>query len=167
VALRTIIRQRFSPGRDWSLPPRVEAHGAGMSGSEWGQYASRLEAHANRAVFAMIMRSPPAAIWRRRPHISAGGFENVSGIPGLRVAVAPWLCGSLVSARDRALGCRPVVVLITWLRLPAFIALLTGRCRGLGARMPLADIRAFQQGGRHARVLALVIGWARDRQAAR
>ena len=60
-----------------------------------------------------------------------------------------------------ALGVALVVLLITWLRLPAFIALLTGSVVvGLGARMPLADIpRAFQQGvGDTLGFVALVIG---------
>jgi GntP family gluconate:H+ symporter len=54
-----------------------------------------------------------------------------------------------------------VVLLITWVRVPAFIALLLGSfVVGLGARMPLADIpRAFQQGvGDTLGFIALVIG---------
>ena len=60
-----------------------------------------------------------------------------------------------------ALGVALVVLFITWLRLPAFIALLLGfMVVGLGARMPLADIpRAFQQGvGDTLGFVALVIG---------
>jgi gluconate:H+ symporter, GntP family len=47
-----------------------------------------------------------------------------------------------------ALGVALVVILITWVRLPAFIALAVGSLVvGLSARMPLAEIpRAFQQG---------------------
>ena len=47
-----------------------------------------------------------------------------------------------------ALGVALVVILITWVRLPAFIALAVGSLVvGLSARMPLVDIpRAFQQG---------------------
>jgi GntP family gluconate:H+ symporter len=46
------------------------------------------------------------------------------------------------------LGVALVVALITWLRLPAFIALAIGSLAvGLAARMPIAEIpRAFQQG---------------------
>ena len=53
------------------------------------------------------------------------------------------------------------MLLITWLRVPAFIALLLGSVAvGLAARMPLADIpRAFQQGtGDTLGFVALVIG---------
>src|SRR6476620_1784291 len=60
-----------------------------------------------------------------------------------------------------AFGVALVVLFITWLRLPAFIALLVGSVIvGLGARMPLADIpRAFQQGvGDTLGFVALVIG---------
>jgi gluconate:H+ symporter, GntP family len=59
------------------------------------------------------------------------------------------------------LGVALVVLLITWLRVPAFIALLIGSVVvGLGARMPLGDIpRAFQQGvGDTLGFVALVIG---------
>ncbi len=59
------------------------------------------------------------------------------------------------------LGVAVVVVLITALRLPAFIALLIGSAFvGLAARMPLADIpRAFQQGvGDTLGFTAIVIG---------
>jgi GntP family gluconate:H+ symporter len=59
------------------------------------------------------------------------------------------------------LGVALVVLLITWLRLPAFVALLTGSVVvGLAARMPLGDIpRAFQQGvGDTLGFVALVIG---------
>ncbi len=59
------------------------------------------------------------------------------------------------------LGVALVVLLITWLRQPAFIALLVGSVVvGLAARMPLADIpRAFQQGvGDTLGFVALVIG---------
>jgi GntP family gluconate:H+ symporter len=47
-----------------------------------------------------------------------------------------------------ALGVALVVILITWVRLPAFIALAAGSLVvGLSARMPLVEIpRAFQQG---------------------
>jgi GntP family gluconate:H+ symporter len=54
-----------------------------------------------------------------------------------------------------------VVLLITWLKVPAFIALAAGSLFvGLGARMPLADIpRAFQQGvGDTLGFIAMVIG---------
>ena len=60
-----------------------------------------------------------------------------------------------------AVGVGLVVLFITWLRLPAFIALLLGSMIvGLGARMPLSDIpRAFQQGvGDTLGFVALVIG---------
>ncbi len=53
-----------------------------------------------------------------------------------------------------------MVLFITWLRLPAFIALLAGSAIvGIAARMPLADIpRAFQQGvGDTLGFVALVI----------
>jgi gluconate:H+ symporter, GntP family len=54
-----------------------------------------------------------------------------------------------------------VVVLITWVRMPAFLALATGSVSvGLAARMPLADIpRAFQSGvGDTLGFVAMVIG---------
>ena len=60
-----------------------------------------------------------------------------------------------------ALGVGLVVLFITWLRLPAFIALLVGSAIvGLAARMPLTEIpRAFQQGvGDTLGFVALVIG---------
>ena len=60
-----------------------------------------------------------------------------------------------------SLGVALVVLLITWLRLPAFIALAAGSfVVGVGARMPLADIpRAFQQGvGDTLGFIAMVIG---------
>jgi GntP family gluconate:H+ symporter len=59
------------------------------------------------------------------------------------------------------LGVALVVLLITWLRTPAFIALaVASLCVGLGARMPLAEIsRAFQQGvGDTLGFIAMVIG---------
>lgn len=59
------------------------------------------------------------------------------------------------------LGVALVVLLITWLKLPAFIALAAGSSFvGLAARMPLADIpRAFQQGvGDTLGFIAMVIG---------
>jgi GntP family gluconate:H+ symporter len=59
------------------------------------------------------------------------------------------------------LGVALVVLLITWLRMPAFLALAAGSvCVGLGARMPLADIpRAFQSGvGDTLGFVAMVIG---------
>jgi GntP family gluconate:H+ symporter len=59
------------------------------------------------------------------------------------------------------LGVAVVVVLITWARMPAFIALAGGSFFvGLGAGMPLADIpRAFQQGvGDTLGFIAMVIG---------
>ena len=59
------------------------------------------------------------------------------------------------------LGVALVVLLITWLRMPAFIALAVGSLFvGLAARMPLADIpRAFQQGvGDTLGFIAMVIG---------
>jgi gluconate:H+ symporter, GntP family len=60
-----------------------------------------------------------------------------------------------------ALGVALVVLLITWVRMPAFLALATGSLFvGLGARMPLADIpRAFQSGvGDTLGFVAMVIG---------
>jgi GntP family gluconate:H+ symporter len=59
------------------------------------------------------------------------------------------------------LGVGLVVVLITWVRIPAFIALAVGSFFvGVAARMPLADIpRAFQQGvGDTLGFIAMVIG---------
>jgi GntP family gluconate:H+ symporter len=59
------------------------------------------------------------------------------------------------------LGVGLVVLLITWARMPAFIALAAGSFFvGLGARMPLADIpRAFQQGvGDTLGFIAMVVG---------
>jgi len=59
------------------------------------------------------------------------------------------------------LGVALVVVLITWLRVPAFIALAAGSLFvGLAARMPLAEIpRAFQSGvGDTLGFIAMVIG---------
>jgi len=59
------------------------------------------------------------------------------------------------------LGVVLVVVLITWVRMPAFLALATGSLAvGLGARMPLPDIpRAFQSGvGDTLGFVAMVIG---------
>lgn len=59
------------------------------------------------------------------------------------------------------LGVALVVVLITWLKIPAFIALAAGAFFvGLAARMPLVDIpRAFQQGvGDTLGFIAVVIG---------
>ncbi len=59
------------------------------------------------------------------------------------------------------LGVALVVLLITWLRMPAFIALAVGSLFvGLAARMPLADIpRAFQSGvGDTLGFIAMVIG---------
>src|SRR3954471_11086076 len=58
-------------------------------------------------------------------------------------------------------GVALVVLLITWARLPAFIALLIGSLFvGVAARMPPADIpRAFQQGvGDTLGFTAMVIG---------
>ena len=60
-----------------------------------------------------------------------------------------------------ALGVALVVLLITWVRIPAFIALAAGSFFvGLGARMPLGDIpRAFQQGvGDTLGFIAMVVG---------
>ena len=60
-----------------------------------------------------------------------------------------------------ALGVALVVLLITWVRIPAFMALAAGSFFvGLGARMPLADIpRAFQQGvGDTLGFIAMVVG---------
>ena len=60
-----------------------------------------------------------------------------------------------------ALGVALVVLLITWLRMPAFLALATGSLFvGLGARMPLPEIpRAFQSGvGDTLGFVAMVIG---------
>jgi gluconate:H+ symporter, GntP family len=59
------------------------------------------------------------------------------------------------------IGVAMVVVLITWLRMPAFIALVIGSLFvGVAARMPPADIpRAFQQGvGDTLGFTAMVIG---------
>jgi GntP family gluconate:H+ symporter len=59
------------------------------------------------------------------------------------------------------LGVALVVLLITWLRMPAFIGLAAGSLFvGLAARMPLADIpRAFQSGvGDTLGFIAMVIG---------
>jgi GntP family gluconate:H+ symporter len=58
-------------------------------------------------------------------------------------------------------GVALVVVLITWLKIPAFVALAAGAFFvGLAARMPLVDIpRAFQQGvGDTLGFIAVVIG---------
>lgn len=60
-----------------------------------------------------------------------------------------------------SLGVGLVVLLITWLRMPAFLALATGSLFvGLAARMPLPDIpRAFQSGvGDTLGFVAMVIG---------
>ena len=60
-----------------------------------------------------------------------------------------------------ALGVALVVLLITWVRMPAFLALAAGSLFvGLAARMPLADIpRAFQDGvGDTLGFVAMVIG---------
>ena len=60
-----------------------------------------------------------------------------------------------------AAGVALVVVLITWVRLPAFLALATGSLVvGLAARMPYADIpRAFQSGvGDTLGFVAMVVG---------
>ena len=59
------------------------------------------------------------------------------------------------------LGVALVVLLITWVRMPAFLALATGSLVvGLAARMPLPDIpRAFQSGvGDTLGFVAMVIG---------
>ncbi len=59
------------------------------------------------------------------------------------------------------LGVGVVVLLITWLRLPAFLALAAGSLAvGLASRMPLAEIpRAFQSGvGDTLGFVAMVIG---------
>lgn len=59
------------------------------------------------------------------------------------------------------LGVALVVLLVTWVRIPAFIALAAGAfCVGLGARMPLTEIpRAFQQGvGDTLGFIAMVVG---------
>ena len=58
-------------------------------------------------------------------------------------------------------GVGSVVLLITWIRLPAFLGLALGSLIvGLGSRMPLAEIpRAFQQGmGDTLGFIAMVIG---------
>lgn len=60
-----------------------------------------------------------------------------------------------------ALGVGLVVLLITWLKMPAFLALAAASLFvGVAARMPLADIpRAFQQGvGDTLGFIAMVIG---------
>jgi GntP family gluconate:H+ symporter len=60
-----------------------------------------------------------------------------------------------------ALGVALVVALITWIRMPAFLALATGSLFvGLATRMPLAEIpRAFQSGvGDTLGFIAMVIG---------
>jgi GntP family gluconate:H+ symporter len=59
------------------------------------------------------------------------------------------------------LGVALVVVLITWVRIPAFIALAAGSFFvGVAARMPLAEIpRAFQQGvGDTLGFIAMIVG---------
>ncbi|MEO8075040.1 MAG: gluconate:H+ symporter [Acidobacteriota bacterium] len=59
------------------------------------------------------------------------------------------------------LGVVLVVVLVTWMRMAAFIALaVASMCVGIAARMPLAEIpRAFQQGvGDTLGFVALVVG---------
>jgi GntP family gluconate:H+ symporter len=59
------------------------------------------------------------------------------------------------------LGVVLVILLITWLKLPAFIALAAGSFAvGIAARMPLLDIpRAFQQGvGDTLGFIAMVVG---------
>jgi GntP family gluconate:H+ symporter len=59
------------------------------------------------------------------------------------------------------LGVALVVLLITWLKIPAFVALAAGSFFvGLAARMPLVEIpRAFQQGvGDTLGFIAVVIG---------
>jgi GntP family gluconate:H+ symporter len=59
------------------------------------------------------------------------------------------------------LGVASVVLLITWVRLPAFLGLAIGSLIvGLGSRMPLAEIpRAFQQGvGDTLGFIAMVVG---------
>jgi len=59
------------------------------------------------------------------------------------------------------LGVALVVLLITWVRLPAFIALAAGSFFvGLGGGMPLAEVpRAFQQGvGDTLGFIAMVVG---------
>jgi GntP family gluconate:H+ symporter len=59
------------------------------------------------------------------------------------------------------IGVGLVIVLITWLKMPAFIALAAGSLFvGLTSRMPLADIpRAFQQGvGDTLGFIAMVVG---------
>ena len=59
------------------------------------------------------------------------------------------------------LGVALVVILITWVRIPAFIALAIGSFFvGVAARMPLAEIpRAFQQGvGDTLGFIAMVVG---------
>ncbi len=59
------------------------------------------------------------------------------------------------------LGVALVVLLVTWVRIPAFIALAVGALFvGLGAGMPLGDIpRAFQQGvGDTLGFIAMVVG---------
>lgn len=60
-----------------------------------------------------------------------------------------------------SLGVALVVFLITWMKMPAFLALATGSLFvGLGARMPLLEIpRAFQSGvGDTLGFIAMVIG---------
>lgn len=59
------------------------------------------------------------------------------------------------------LGVALVVLLVTWVRIPAFIALAVGAFFvGLGAGMPLGDIpRAFQQGvGDTLGFIAMIVG---------
>ena len=88
---------------------------------------------------------------------------------GARIAVAA--CDKLsrsVSPTEPAFllsvafcGVALVVLLITWARMPAFLALATGSLAvGLASRMPLADIpRAFQSGvGDTLGFVAMVIG---------
>jgi GntP family gluconate:H+ symporter len=60
-----------------------------------------------------------------------------------------------------SLGVAVVVVLITWMKMPAFLALAAGSLLvGIGARMPLSEIpRAFQSGvGDTLGFIAMVIG---------
>ena len=74
--------------------------------------------------------------------LEPGGLPNQGKLTGIVSPAdpAPLLLVTI-------LGVALVVLLITWLRMPAFIALAVGSLFvGLAARMPLADIpRAFQR----------------------
>ena len=86
------------------------------------------------------------------PWITAYGLSSPRTVP--TVEPAPLLAVTF-------LGVALIVLLITWARWPAFVALAAGSFFvGVGARMPLAEIpRAFQQGvGDTLGFIAMVIG---------